>query len=426
MAKQTKKILVVLLSVLMLFSVVSTMNVFAADSKEFSIEYYNDNHIHDYSKVTVVEPTCETSGYTEYECSECGDTYKVNKTDPLGHWLVRIEVIEPTCVSVGRTEGRYCSRCNTVFIESREIPKIDHDIMVYERVAPTCTEEGRTEGKQCRFCGEIFEKIESIPPTGHYYVETVIQPATCATDGLSHFQCKNCYYTYTGTIPAKGHDYDTEWTIDVQETCTESGMKSRHCKVCDERTDITVINALGGEHKWNSDWTIDMVPTHDTAGLKSIRCAVCGAIKESQTIPAIHEAVAYPDVAPTCTMDGSTGGTYCYYCGQILTQPEVVPKTGHHYKETVIKPSCETDGVSIFKCKNCDDSFTVEYVAKGHTDKDNDGKCDSCGVDIETQKPTEPNEPDTPNETTKTSFFGKIKNFLQGIINRIKNLFKIF
>lgn len=39
---------------------------------------------HDYQAVTV-EPTCETDGYTVFNCSRCNDSYTADPTDKLGH-----------------------------------------------------------------------------------------------------------------------------------------------------------------------------------------------------------------------------------------------------------------------------------------------------------------------------------------------------
>jgi hypothetical protein len=51
----------------------------------------------------------------------------------------------------------------------------------------------------------------------------------------------SCGETKTEEIPALGHKYSTEWTIDKQPTTTEEGSKSHHCTVCGDKTDITVI-----------------------------------------------------------------------------------------------------------------------------------------------------------------------------------------
>ena len=45
-------------------------------------------------------------------------------------------------------------------------------------------------------------------------------------------------------IPANGHTFSTEWTIDVEPTETTPGSKSHHCLYCDAKTDITPIDPI--------------------------------------------------------------------------------------------------------------------------------------------------------------------------------------
>ena len=48
------------------------------------------------------------------------------------------------------------------------------------------------------------------------------------------------------TTPALGHDFEEEFTVDVEPTETTPGSKSRHCTRCDAVTDVTVIPPTGG------------------------------------------------------------------------------------------------------------------------------------------------------------------------------------
>lgn len=48
------------------------------------------------------------------------------------------------------------------------------------------------------------------------------------------------------------HSYEAEWTIDLAPTLYSPGSKSRHCKLCDGKTDITVIPPLSHQESgWN-------------------------------------------------------------------------------------------------------------------------------------------------------------------------------
>ena len=64
-------------------------------------------HQHSYT-ATVVAPTCNDKGYTKHTCS-CGDSYKDNYTDALGHHFID-EVVAPTSTEQGYTKHT-CDRC---------------------------------------------------------------------------------------------------------------------------------------------------------------------------------------------------------------------------------------------------------------------------------------------------------------------------
>ncbi|MGM9553040.1 MAG: hypothetical protein ACI3V2_01935 [Faecousia sp.] len=64
-------------------------------------------HQHSYT-ATVVAPTCNDKGYTKHTCS-CGDSYKDNYTDALGHHFID-EVVASTATEQGYTKHT-CDRC---------------------------------------------------------------------------------------------------------------------------------------------------------------------------------------------------------------------------------------------------------------------------------------------------------------------------
>ena len=88
----------------------------------------------------------------------------------------------------------------------------------------------------------------------HNYVSKVTKEATCTEAGVLTYTCTSTTgtcdkKTYTEAIPAKGHSFSTEWTIDVEPTETTPGSKSHHCTVCDAKTDVTEIPATGTEEE---------------------------------------------------------------------------------------------------------------------------------------------------------------------------------
>ena len=88
----------------------------------------------------------------------------------------------------------------------------------------------------------------------HKYESKITKQATCIEAGVLTYTCTSTTgtcdkKTYTETIPATGHKFSTEWTVDVEATETTPGSKSHHCTVCDAKTDVTVIPATGTVEK---------------------------------------------------------------------------------------------------------------------------------------------------------------------------------
>ena len=82
-------------------------------------------HEHKYVE-TVIEPICTEKGYTLHKCA-CGEVYKDNVTEALGHdysveWTIDRE---PTCTLNG-IKSHYCNRCG-LRTDITEIDKIGHN-----------------------------------------------------------------------------------------------------------------------------------------------------------------------------------------------------------------------------------------------------------------------------------------------------------
>ena len=93
-------------------------------------------HKHNYSE-NKVEATCTEQGYTEYTC-ECGDTYKDNYVDALGHTYGAWQTVKEATEEETGLEKRTC-HCGHE--ESREIAKLEHVHEYVDTVVePTCTE----------------------------------------------------------------------------------------------------------------------------------------------------------------------------------------------------------------------------------------------------------------------------------------------
>ena len=192
---------------------------------------------------------------------------------------------------------------------------------------PTCTKPG-FKSYHCTVCNHKTNVVE-IAPLGHEYdVGVVTKASSCEVNGVMTYTCKrdSCSDYYTEVIPATGHNYSEEWTIDVEVTCEENGSKSHHCSVCGDKADVTVIMATGHNYVVQSS---DDIHTHTT----TYKCSFCEDVKTETTssvgcvecsftitaidansyklvsyigaaedvvIPAVHEGVAVTTIANSC------------------------------------------------------------------------------------------------------------------------------
>lgn len=86
-------------------------------------------------------------------------------------------------------------------------------------------------------------------------VENKIE-ATCTEDGSydSVVYCTVCAAELSReakAIDKLGHDHSTEWTVDVEPSCTTTGSKSHHCSRCEDKADVTTIPENGHSY---GDW----------------------------------------------------------------------------------------------------------------------------------------------------------------------------
>lgn len=229
---------------------------------------------------------------------------------------------------------------------------------------PTCTESGWKETGICDVCGQHYSDKNNedniLPALGHSYSEeyTVDKPATCTEEGEKSKHCENPGCEAKDDIQkidALGHDY-VETT--VAPTCTEKGTLTKTCSRCNDVV-TEEIPALG--HEFAKDYTVDKKATCTEEGEQSKHCTRkdCNGKEDIQKIPALgHDYVSKVTKEATCTEKGSITKT-CSKCGDIIT--EEIPALGHKFGEwkvtvdaTVLAPEqqeriCETCGTKETK-----------------------------------------------------------------------------
>ena len=167
------------------------------------------------------DSTCTEAGEKIYTCKVCGET-KTEAIEALGHaysdeWTVDKEA---TCEEAG-SKSHHCTR-------------------------PGC--DSKTD-------------VTVIEALGHEWGEGKETKApTCTEAGEKTYTCTRCNATKTEAIEALGHAYSEEWTVDKEATTTETGSKSHHCKVCGNKTDVTIIPMIKADVSIN----VEVVKKEDT------------------------------------------------------------------------------------------------------------------------------------------------------------------
>ena len=186
--------------------------------------------LHKYVKLSVTDPTCTEKGYTTYKCSDCGDTYKADFVDALGHDYNTSGKVEPTCTEKGY-DMHVCSRCGDIY-KDNFVDALGHTVVVDPAVAPDCTHTGLTEGSHCSVCNIVLKAQETVPATGHKYDKVVTAP-TCTEKGYTTYTCSVCGDSYVADyVDALGHSYSEAEFVWTEDSSAEYGWTVTAAKTC--------------------------------------------------------------------------------------------------------------------------------------------------------------------------------------------------
>lgn len=185
-------------------------------------------------------------------------------------------------VSLSETVLDYCDNIKELHIYCYMSPDfhIDTD---KETLTIYCFEGGSAE----KFAKEndfSFVAVEGTENHGHSFTVTYVEPDSCYTPVTLVYSC-DCGYSYSEekSIMGMGPHYYGDFTVDKEPTCTEYGLKSKHCHCEMKRADITLIDPLGHT-----------------------------------------EIIDIPAVAPTETEPGYTHQSHCSVCGETVVKRELI------------------------------------------------------------------------------------------------------
>ena len=199
--------------------------------------------------------------------------------------------------------------------------------------------------------------FESGAPSGHKFGEwEESKSANCEEGGKEKHICSVCQFEEERDTAPLGHDWNAEYTTDVNPTCTQPGSKSIHCSRCDATKDVTEIEPLG--HDWEDDFTIDVKPTCTQPGSKSIHCSRCDAIKDVTEIePTGHSFGEWTVSKDSTCVAGGQKTRKCEICGYTEYEDTDIDSDAHEWEEdyTIDKePTCTAAGSKSIHCSRCD------------------------------------------------------------------------
>lgn len=249
---------------------------------------------------------------------------------------------------------------------------------------PTCTEQG-LKVRYCTDSGCNKKEEQNIPadPTKHNLQSVAHTDATCTTDGtIAHNHCTLCGKNYDAegnelqtVVIAKEHKFEAEWKVVKESTCTEEGLREKHCtnancnEVLSESIPIDPAkHNLQPVEKVDSTCTAEGIAAHN-------HCTLCkknfdGDNKELTdiTIPvnsANHNLQHVGKEDATCTEDGIAEHDHCTLCsknfdnkGNELTS--VVIKKGHKLETIEAVLYDHTEGMRAYRsCTVCNKNFDL-------------------------------------------------------------------
>ncbi len=116
---------------------------------------YTDKIPHDYDKA-VTEPTCTEFGFTTYSCKNCDDEHVADYTDKVAHEYKAV-VTDATCLTMGYTT--YTCECGDTYKADYKEP-LGHTPSEWIVDVPATIEGSGSKHIECTVCGETLQSAE--------------------------------------------------------------------------------------------------------------------------------------------------------------------------------------------------------------------------------------------------------------------------
>ena len=169
---------------------------------------------HKYGSGKKVIPTCQAEGYTEYTCTECGETKKDDVLPKVDHLYVNVTLAATTCTEDGKT-AEQCTYCGNTKNE-QTIPAYGHVEVLEILDSPTFTHH-KIQVAICKFCSFNHEPVGV---QGEEHVFTFVELVRDEIDhsglvrfGYELFKCEECgYLLKVSSNHVSGHYFEARST----------------------------------------------------------------------------------------------------------------------------------------------------------------------------------------------------------------------
>ena len=319
---------------------------------------------------------CTKGVYRIYACKNgCTEGYKVETTPAKGHSMVAT-VVKPSCTTGSGYTVQQCqngcgyqagAQTNKVLYDKNN--KDHHGTIVKTGVVvtgncviPTYVEYGCADCKTGATFNFKYQVAEEGTGVGHDFKDVAEVPATCTTAGTKAYKlCKTCgLKTMDGTTVASAVDLnipaledkndpdfghgDVTAVLAVAPTCYTTGVKSGAyvCNDCGAYVknngttaapnwvDDTAAVLPKLEHSWNTTTTVNRSCDQWAYQIRICRhCNLEQLINYQDPLFGGHKPVDVEAVEATCTTVGTTAGTKCSVCNEVLSGCEEIAKVEH-------------------------------------------------------------------------------------------------
>ena len=358
---------------------------------EFISEWDHVGGRHEYVPCTVPS-TCTEQGYDSYVCSACGDEYRENYTEPLGHTFGEwVTTVPATCQAEG-LRVRKCSVCGMT--EEEAVAAAGHQYVAVGGHEPSCEQPGDMQ-YECEICG--MNITEEVPPTGHNYKKQIVSKSWIKIllelianiffgyegEDAYYFRCTECGDVLTGenmsvmgTSSSNSHIHTPgEWEINTPASC-QAGLEVRYCLSCGEVAEARTIVA-NGQHAYG-EWQQTVAPDCTTDGTERRQCQFCDAYEERIVSALGHDLVHHEAQAATCTEIGWEAYDTCSRCD--YTTYEEIPALEHDlvHHEAQAATCTEIGWEAYDTCTRCDYTTYEEIPALGHNLAHHEAQVATC------------------------------------------------